>query len=122
MAAIIYVMCHILKIIIGALDNTMIAIRERVGGSVVSFISLISVLRCNSFSGFWISWKNGILSVGTGTVVGKTSLVHWQPSSSSTLNIKAISFASDAGQILHWHIHKQHGKNKRTSGFVSISI
>lgn len=92
--------------IIGGLDNTLIAIRQHVGGPVVAVTST-DVLRCDSFVGVWFSWSGGKLSVGQGTVVGSSPLIHWPYG--GAINVKAVSFSSDVDQTVYWRFHRQHG-------------
>ncbi|XP_067665680.1 uncharacterized protein [Haliotis asinina] len=50
-----------------------------------------SIVSCNEYRSFWLSWKNGVISVGKGPVAGSQLFMQWAPTAPIVINHVSIS-------------------------------
>ena len=59
--------------------------------------STLNILDINYFNSFWISWINGVIQVGKGTVVGNDMFMSYNDTSPSAVNYVALSTYNTPG-------------------------
>ncbi|XP_046556880.1 uncharacterized protein LOC124266111 [Haliotis rubra] len=50
-----------------------------------------SIVSCNDYRPFWLSWKNGVISAGKGVVAGSDQFMEWTPASPIVINHVSVS-------------------------------
>ncbi|XP_067665645.1 uncharacterized protein [Haliotis asinina] len=50
-----------------------------------------SIVSCNEYRPFWLSWKNGVISAGKGLVGGRQQFMKWAPVTPIVINHVSIS-------------------------------
>ncbi|XP_067673785.1 uncharacterized protein [Haliotis asinina] len=57
----------------------------------MAFLYESSIVSCNEYRPFWISWKNGVISGGKGLVAGSNKFMEWAPNSPIVINHVSLS-------------------------------
>lgn len=91
----------IYEIVIGSRDNTMTQIRKgRMGAVVASTAAATGIVKpadCKRNRPYWISWKDGKITVGTGNEVGKDTVLSYSLESSFAAKFVAVTTMGDPG-------------------------
>ena len=66
------------EVAIGAYDNKISAIRSSVGGEDEKTASTPDILGCTVPLWYWISWVDGGITLGTGSIVGESVVLSWE--------------------------------------------
>jgi Farnesoic acid 0-methyl transferase len=53
------------------------------------------LLSASAYRAFWISWKNGLIAIGTGSVVGLNGFMNFTTSSPEPVNYLSIGSSSN---------------------------
>ena len=65
--------------------------RKSQSGTNLVTSSTLNILDINYFNAFWISWINGVIRVGKGTVVGNDMFMSYNDPSPFAVNYVALS-------------------------------
>ena len=72
--------------------------REAHNGPELVLVSTPNILDPVNFNSFWISWINGVIRVGRGTVVGNDKFMSYNDTSPSAVNYIALEGFSTPGR------------------------
>ena len=90
-------------VVIGAQDNSVTEIRKQSPQTETKSFSTPDILSCTEMRQFWLKWEAGTIELGTGEVVGSSSLFSWRDL--SPYDVNAISPASKyEDKNAHWEI------------------
>ena len=64
-------------------------------GEVKATQNLLGVLICDTFMNFWVSWHNGIIQVGRGSVQSDVHIIGWQHDEPHDVNVVAMTTDAD---------------------------
>jgi len=70
------------------------------GGAAVVVNVTQDILNVTMFRQFWISWDNGFIRVGIGTVVGVGVFVQYLDSTAISVNYMAVSGWTSSGTVI----------------------
>ena len=65
--------------------------RKAKQGTVLMKVSTPYILNINYFNSVWISWIDGVIRVGKGTVVGNNTMMAYTDTAPSAVNYVALS-------------------------------
>ncbi|CAH1794507.1 unnamed protein product [Owenia fusiformis] len=90
------------EVVLGGWANTQSAIRDRKMGELKTQAATPNILNCDEFRKFWISWKGGLIQVGTGSLYGINRIMSWQDPAPHLVN--AVSVATGFGHEAIWRL------------------
>lgn len=89
---------------VGSQTNSQTQLYESASPTALQSVSTPNILSCDHARSFWVDWKNGIFSFGTGTVQGLyTHLSHPIP----TINSVGLANKHESGAF--WLVYKNAG-------------
>ena len=94
------------EIVIGGWGNSKAVIRRAVQGKPVSEVTIPDLLHCSEFRQFWISWYNGEIVVGQGSL-GSNEILRY--SNSSPNEISAVAITTGFGIEGDWKLKQNPG-------------
>ena len=83
------------EVTIGANGNTRTMISESVRGEPVVDVATPAILACDVARVFWVSWRMGMLEVGTGASVGSGRVAVWKHNDSHTVEAASVTTPQD---------------------------
>ena len=84
-------------------------IRDSVGGSTMTQYDE-SVLHCDHFKHFWVTWTRGVIEVGKGSTVGVDRILQWQDSDPHDVNAMALKSSDSIEGTFKFHYERNDGK------------
>lgn len=96
---------------IGTKANKETEIDWRIGDST-SRVSIASenILNCDEYRDFWVSWRDDMVRVGKGRVVGEDEVLKHEGSSDlKSHSVHAVSLGTSEGADGHWDIANYQG-------------
>ena len=97
------------EIAIGVQSNTHSAIRQSPLGPDEALVSTPDVLSCAIFRAFWVTWQDGYIQVGRGTVTGANVFMEWEDTEYS-VTVEAVSLSTGWGASGEWQLGDLNGK------------
>ncbi|XP_013397759.1 uncharacterized protein LOC106164412 [Lingula anatina] len=92
----------------GSAGSTTV-IREQANGRNLGTKLTPTVLNCNTFQAFWLSWDGGHIKLGSGTTVGQNVLVDYADPSPYSVSTLSVMTTGGTGQ---WQISNPYGGRK----------
>jgi len=68
-------------------------------GKLLATASTLNILNINEFRMFWVSWSGGVISVGTGSIVGQNTFMSYVDPNPSPVNYVAFSAWDSPGTV-----------------------
>ena len=79
------------------LDQITAVFRKSLQGASLVIVSTPNFLSAYYFNAFWISWINGVIQVGNGTVVGNDMFMSYTDTTPSAVNYLALAGITSSG-------------------------
>lgn len=105
------------ELIIGQNGNKETQIRKYQSKDSLKTIDTPFILRCGTFSQFWVSWDRGLITFGRGITIGVNRLLEYEDP--SKLKINGLSF-DGAQRGVTWAFDEVKGQLDTNSGYSSI--
>ena len=99
------------ELVIG-LNNQLTEVYDTPGGSRLATASSNSVLSCDSFRDFWISWEDKVLEVGSGPTPGLSRILHWDMTV-KYYEVGSVAFSSVGKHNAHWELRDKTGESSQ---------
>jgi len=68
-------------------------------GTHLATASTLKILNINEFRMFWVSWSDGVIKVGTGSIVGQNTFMSYVDPKPSPVNYVAFSAWDSPGTV-----------------------
>lgn len=100
------------EIVLGGWDNQRSAIRRSIQGDILAEASTVGILDRNNINIFWISWLDGIIKLGSGSVVGNGLIVEYRDPSPYKVN--SVAMTTSSGYTGTWALGRVSGEYTRS--------
>ncbi len=84
------------EIVIGGYANSRSDIRKQPLSGVVAYAETPYICNCDEYLPFWVSWSQGSIRLGTGTLPGVADIMHYNDD--NPYKVKVVALYS-------WHNH-----------------
>ncbi|XP_067665633.1 C3 and PZP-like alpha-2-macroglobulin domain-containing protein 8 [Haliotis asinina] len=81
----------VIEVAIGGDNNMRSFVHGCIGCAFTEYHDESSILSCNEYRPFWLSWRDGVISVGKGLVAGGQRFLQWTPTTNIVINYVSIS-------------------------------
>ncbi|XP_067664550.1 uncharacterized protein [Haliotis asinina] len=79
------------QVVVGGYSNTISLIRQCIGCPFLIIHEESSLLSCQEYRPFWLSWKKDVISVGKGQVIGKQTFMKYAAENHTEFNDISVS-------------------------------
>ncbi|KAM4608160.1 C3 and PZP-like alpha-2-macroglobulin domain-containing protein 8 [Discoglossus pictus] len=114
-------MAEMIEIVIGGHQNSRTWISTSKMGDPVTSSNTAAILSWDEFRAFWISWKNGIIQVGHGTIGSNHSIiVEW--TASRQPDVKFIGFSTGWGSMGEFKIWRKQETDENHNEAFTLGV
>ena len=110
------------EIILGALDNTVTYIRYLSENKTVHGVGSENILDSNNLKTMWVRFDNGLIEAGSGSDVGRHTVLTWTDARIPHEEVKAIAFSTGSIHQGRWEVNEYRGTFKYTRTICIIFI
>jgi hypothetical protein len=93
---------------VGVSDNTITILRDVTSGQTLAQMNTAGILSCESQRSFWVSWAEGTVSFGSGTVVEQNRVLYFKDPNFHPVN--ALSVKTPVGILGNFSFEHFGGK------------